>query len=306
METLNNEESYKQRGYELVKLRGVVAKLTHENYEISKEINRSKIQLKTRDNIIQKINKEKEDLLTRLSEFAGDKLCNNNGAIINLNDPNNSNALQETFENIYTNGTTDLYDIMESENKYENLDNTYEDNTPVFAMYCYNILMRIYKYCDMEIYTTNLNELAMITGDDNIKKGNLSKDSEKFLIQLKTLKNNYVDSLLDIKYSKLLKYFNEHRGTSSTISMIINPKYKVYTRQCFDLCYRMLSKTPPLKFSNKIPEKGSIPDSECWKVTYDNGNGEKRFSTIIWPLLEITNGDKNETVTLIQGKYVAF
>ncbi|VDI05917.1 Hypothetical predicted protein [Mytilus galloprovincialis] len=73
---------------------------------------------KENDERIAALNKEKEDLQTRLSSIAGDKLTKGNPAITDLGDPNRPMKIGEMYGELYDNEWTDAMDCMDKVKEY--------------------------------------------------------------------------------------------------------------------------------------------------------------------------------------------
>ncbi|XP_053389832.1 filamin A-interacting protein 1-like isoform X2 [Mercenaria mercenaria] len=93
-------------------LRKKCQKMEKDNLELLDQREMLKAQNDSLQTYANQLKEEKDELLLRLSKFAGDKLVDNNPAITDLSDPNRPTKLGEFYSEIYDNEWTNAFEAL--------------------------------------------------------------------------------------------------------------------------------------------------------------------------------------------------
>ncbi|VDI46965.1 Hypothetical predicted protein, partial [Mytilus galloprovincialis] len=101
-----------------------------------------------KDDIIKSINHEKEELQTRLSSIAGEKLTKGNPSITDLGDPNRPMKISEMYGELYDNEWTDCMECTDViKPQFEALEHS--ELEEIIIHHLYRLLLCCYKECRM-------------------------------------------------------------------------------------------------------------------------------------------------------------
>lgn len=131
-----------------------------------------------KDDLIKSIKQEKEELQTRLSSIAGDKLTKGNPSITDLGDPNRPMKISEKYGELYDNEWTDCMEFTDViKPHFGTLEHS--ELEEIIIHHLYRLLLCCYKECRM----TSKNQIRTIrkTIAENLF---LNTESEKDIVNV--------------------------------------------------------------------------------------------------------------------------
>ncbi|XP_061184845.1 uncharacterized protein LOC133192856 [Saccostrea echinata] len=241
-------------------------------------------------NKIQSLSKEKENLLTRLSEVAGCKLTSNNPAITDLSDENRPFKLAEKFSQLYDDEWTDSLEEITS----IGID---EETSISFLL---NVVMTAFQLCYRQTMLLSLKDCRTVMWCDspNLKRSSklngplkdvVTVDKETTFPRHRRYKNRLAESARgDFSKPCYEKYIQEGflLDKESIEELLLGPikrfaKTAQFADHCVELCSSMRSIQPPVHLSASIPENRELKH-DVFKAYTKSG---KVIDYIVWPAM---------------------
>ncbi|KAK3577069.1 hypothetical protein CHS0354_037093 [Potamilus streckersoni] len=213
---------------------------------------------------LHRVEKEKTDLLNRLSSLASDRMRNQNAKIADLSDTNRPTKLTERFSELYDNEWTDAFTKLKEKCEHD-------DQTAIQTLL--SILKNCYTKCE-KIANSQRKEL----GQKFFSKTEL-KDP---LFELRI--NECQKQIAEITYKDLQENF-ENLIDSRKEDKERNHEYlklepvKNYCKLCIELTWLMCIQAPPIKL-DFIPKRETISNH----FRHYTRSGEE-FDFVVWPVL---------------------
>ncbi|XP_076071634.1 uncharacterized protein LOC143043021 [Mytilus galloprovincialis] len=237
-----------------------------------------------KEEVITVLRKEKDELQTRLSSVAGEKLTKGNPAITDLGDPNRPMKIGEKYGELYDNEWTDaMENIKTVKQYYHGLNNS--EIEEILIHHLHRLLKCCYDEClaraDQQIQSIGkafAETMCMnITPDEDIVnlpvckeasafRKERSKEFAKVLYQNKSLCKNATD---DWKY----KFKNV-----DVMQLLMTSEFY---EKCVHLCWSMVIQDPKMYLDEDL-----LPDTPFDKNTYKEfvRSGD-RVAYVVWPAL---------------------
>ncbi|CAC5416650.1 GOLGB1 [Mytilus coruscus] len=228
--------------------------------------------------------KEKDDLQTRLSSVAGEKLTKGNPSITDLGDPNRPMKISEKYGELYDNEWTDAMDNNTAVKEYYHGLNDSEIEE-IIICHLHRLLKCCYKEClakaDEQIQTLGkaFAETMCLTFDSKEEVISLpvckeasvfrrakSVDFAKFLLKNEILCRNVMD---DWNYN----YKNE-----KVMQLLMTSSF---FEKCVHICWSMTIQDPVMYLDEDVPADTQI-DKNTYKEFVKSGN---TVAFVVWPAL---------------------
>ncbi|CAC5392361.1 unnamed protein product [Mytilus coruscus] len=230
------------------------------------------------------LRKEKDDLQTRLSSVAGEKLTKGNPAITDLGDPNRPMKIGEKYGELYDNEWTDaMENIKTVKNYYHGLNDS--EIEEIIIHHLHRLLKCCYKDClaraDHQILSLGeafAETMYMsITTDEEIVNLPVCKEASAFrkerskefaicLYQNQSLCKNTID---DWNY----KYKN-----GNVMQLLMT---STFYEKCIHLCWSMVIQDPVMYLDEDLTPKTPF-DKNTYKEFVRSGD---RVAYVVWPAL---------------------
>ncbi|XP_053406450.1 uncharacterized protein LOC123547839 [Mercenaria mercenaria] len=252
-----------------------------ENKALRSEIEAMKYQqeefvLKT-ENEMKRLTQESDELKSRLSKMASDRLTDNNPNIADLSDENRAIKVGEKFSELYSNEWSDAF---------EDLTEKCDRKESQAIQTLLDILLAIFKACrgNAEMHSHHLEEAILkFTGNKKLNKSlaaslKVYKDERK---------RNYKSTVPCI----------------STITEEVIPleeertyKMKIYVETAIEICWLMCIQDPPLSLYTK--SKGKFDEGYFSPYTVSG----RRVAYLVWPALLLHEGGPILQKGVAQGR----
>ncbi|KAL4228438.1 Mitochondria-eating protein [Mactra antiquata] len=302
-----------------------------------REIASLKVQIQQLETNIVKLEKEKEQLLLRLSKFVGDQLYKNNPDITDLSDQNRPTKLGEMYGELYDNQWTDAYEALTEAGHSEN------ETLETLKL----TLMNVFSFCEkkagllvhhasgavdllFEEYKTSVESMNMKKPPSHLTvvRRNVGQDFQNILLQLRWMpkKNEWEASTFDqtIAMSKQKTKEEIARVKSVTedklvvlrkevaLSMIplvqqayieaswndeCIPKMKPFIRQCLFISWMMVVQSPPMLLH--ITDDGDRFDTNFYRPYTASG---PIVNYTVWPAMLLHKGGPVVSKGVAQGR----
>ncbi|XP_052793112.1 probable DNA double-strand break repair Rad50 ATPase isoform X2 [Mya arenaria] len=218
---------------------------------------------------LNEIREERDELKSRFSKLAGDKLHDNNADIADLSDPNRAMKLSEKFGQLYDDQWTDAFEEMM---KNKNIKGTQKEAT-VFLI---EMLQKAFDFCETTAnnHFERLKEVVLSPFGKSDTKARVKSREERMLKDARRQIAAY-DSVID----EIKKGF---------ISTLTDPKIKEHVRitkpfleLSVEICWMMVLHEPPLYMDMSV-RIGEPFDTN--KYTSNTASG-KTVEFLVWPPL---------------------
>ncbi|KAL3879962.1 hypothetical protein ACJMK2_032238 [Sinanodonta woodiana] len=217
--------------------------------------------------------KEKAELLNRLSSLASDRMRNQNANIADLSDTNRPTKLTERFSELYDNEWTDAFTSLRKE---QNHDDQTAIKTLLFVLEkCYTKCKTIAEKQQKELGETFLSKEERKDQSFDLRVNECQKQIAE--ITYKDLQQNCENLIEDSAARKEDKDRNREY-------LKLEPVEK-YCKLCIELTWLMCIQAPPIKLEFNHTKKaiskhfrhytrsGDIPDFVVWPVLFLHDNG---------------------------------
>lgn len=240
-----------------------------------------------------KIEKEKEDLLIRLSKLTGARLTDNNSNIADLSDTNRPTKLAEAFKELYDNEWTEAYEALEKAEKQEDV-----------ALKClHDIIVGVYQECGKYAERQNFivrtilvcpTKELRVTDSDEIESGKRNKFSELTAEQSKGVSELRKQTIVECT-EDITEYFKSKFKAWFRIDAVGK-----YTKCCIRLCWLMQIQSPPVHLDTET-QPGAVFDRNKYKEYTRSG---KKVDYVVWPYLSLSKSDTQAVLSkgVAQGK----
>lgn len=258
------------------------AKLERQNGELRKEI--------------AMLTAEKNEILSRLSAFAGEQMTRGNPDIADLSDPNRPTKLAEKWNSLYTGEWTDAYEEL-THNKRKSQTQIVEKQLLEIAVLCYNQCRHT---AEEQIKKLRSNfeaiENFIIDTDNDLTKSRRASSGRIDAMGIAKFIENIVDLYKQRRRrDPLWKQSVIKRCTSLYIDGggVHSKKVLNYVNKCAELCWYMNIIDPPL-----VIECESYLGQEIDRNKFHlyQGSGTK-VDFIVWPALFLNRGDSLSILT---------
>lgn len=214
-----------------------------------------------------KLKKEKQDLLSRLSKLAGVQMTENNPNVTDLSDIYRPINLGEEFSEIYDNEYTDVLVLLKDKNDVKKIQNDLLKTAEICHKYCEDWEKKQFKEILGVFHLPNVN----ITDRESLPKGVI-----KHVKELRT-------SLLQKTEIDLEKEFFKHLKTQPMQSSLLicdDVCVKKFIRKCLSFFWRACIQTPPLYFDFNV-KQGTPFDNAVHRKCTANG---PMVTYTVWPV----------------------
>lgn len=214
--------------------------------------------------------KEKQEVLNRLSEHISLKLADNNPNIADLSDLNRPTKLAEKFSLLYDDQWTDAFDALQQRPEFK------VDSKAIKQLL--EILMTCYQLCreqaDKHMRTMlSINNITLPLESVSIEMKKLMKETRK------KCASAYVPLLYQIVIDLLSKDYEE---------LIKAEKLQIYINRCTELCWLMAVQDPPMALTGEVGEGAAYKKTEYREYTKSG----PVVDYVVWPAVLIQdNGD---------------
>ncbi|XP_053399685.1 DNA ligase 1-like isoform X2 [Mercenaria mercenaria] len=274
MEEKKNERITIKDSEELAKLKQQLKDMTTEKENIQikmKEMEKEKDAVVARKvKEIRNLEKEKDELLCRLSEMAGRRLTDNNPNIADLSDLNRPTKLAEKYAELYDNDWTDAYSYLETLDAYKG-----SEETMIASLM--KMLTTAYKM-SLETAESQLEALHHILSDFRGSIPHPDQQVKDVIKQLKDQRKRAVQPSKDLteKYRKKIEKAFPKLGSS----ILESEALKLYLQKCLELCWLMAIQDPPVHLKCDVCKSGDPFDKNMYKEYTQAGLSIKYA---VWP-----------------------
>ena len=224
--------------------------------------------------------KQKDDVLTRLSAVAGDRLRNNNPGITDLSDPNRPMKIAEKFTEMYDNDWTDSMEALE--------------DLKIQEEKCVEILLHLvtdsYEECGRILHDLNghLEKAVLVREyEDETNQPNGSSPSDDDLPAeitkpIKDLRRKLADNSVLTLQQKLPRHLQKKRGITEDQMKAC----KKFIEDCIRYTWMMQMQDPPVYIEWEFSRDSTI-DTNILRSYTRAGN---KVDFIVWPVLYLHKG----------------
>ncbi|XP_062620658.1 uncharacterized protein LOC134282253 [Saccostrea cucullata] len=220
---------------------------------------------------------EIEELKTRLSQVASQRVATGNPNHTDLSDSNRPTKIGERFSELYDNEWTQLFESLQSE---------LEDEKERITKLC-NCVQMAYRFCkeksvkqleDLQTRTTKIMSYCQDQRDETSEHRDvieMKKDAVYHLLELRK-------QCCSMSLPSIYQMFKESYTFLETTDNAISKDIEAYLKACVEICWFMCVQDPPMVLI--IPEKGETIDTKLFKVYKTSGD---TVDICVWPALQI-------------------
>ncbi|CAC5392363.1 KTN1 [Mytilus coruscus] len=247
-------------------------------------IKQLRLQISKFEEDLQSVKSEKDDLQTRLSSIAGEKLTKGNRSITDLGDPNRPMKIGEKYGELYDNEWTDAMDSVDSiQNCFPGLKKTEQEEIVIHHLY--RLLMCCYRECRnismeqiqnigrkvAEAICLNIKseeELSTLPGckEVQIYRRQNSEGFAKYLVESQIICKDVFEN-----------WDYDHKSEVVLKELITTP----FFRKCVHLCWCMVIQDPLMYISEYLPLDTKY-DKNAYKEFVQSGD---KVKFMVWPAL---------------------
>ncbi|XP_062601297.1 uncharacterized protein LOC134263014 [Saccostrea cucullata] len=220
--------------------------------------------------LVDKLEREKTDALTRLSKEMGNKLNDKNPNITDLSDSNRPTKIAEKYNELYDNEWTDALEFLTNE--------VYQEESAIKELL--DLIQAAYSFCkdaavhQMENLKKALTNVSSLPRDASVVEYSIDPQTEKMLEEIRKSQKMSAETLF--------KEFEYSTGFKAVYKRL--PQYTV---KCLEICWLMHMHNPPVVLG-KPPAEGSPLDNSMYKEYTKTGF---TVQYVVWlPLLLHENG----------------
>ncbi|XP_053399691.1 uncharacterized protein LOC123558454 [Mercenaria mercenaria] len=238
-------------------------------------------QIETFRQDLNKIQKERDNLMTRYSALAGSKLTDGNANIADLSDENRPTKLAEQYAELYDNEWTDAFTVLTADGTRTNDD-----------------VCRILAEAFCIIYSTTRKEA-------HSDLENLTKSMKSFL-KTDELPSEMLKTIKDRRKMEPGRYLKNIRELySDDMGKILSSEEQKYVSQFLqksvDLCWLMAVQDPPLYVDTNLSRMDDKFDTNQFKPYTATG---KFIDFVVWPTLYLFEEGNMLSKGIAQGKKI--
>ncbi|XP_071126091.1 golgin subfamily A member 6-like protein 22 [Mytilus edulis] len=257
--------------------------------EINRIVNQQKSMISNLEETIKGVRKEKDDLQTRLSSVAGEKLTKGNPSITDLGDPNRPMKIGEKYGELYDNEWTDaMENTIEAKKYYPDLKES--ELEEIIIRHLHRLLKCCYIECILkaEEQIHKLGEalaetmcLTLKTKDEIaslsvirealVLRRSKSEDFAKFLFENQVICNNTIADW---------DYVNKNENLMQILTQ------STFFEKCIYLCWCMVIQDPVMHLDND-PVSNTPIDKNTYKEFVKSGDS---VAYVVWPALFLHKG----------------
>ncbi|CAC5392364.1 unnamed protein product [Mytilus coruscus] len=260
------------------------SQLDKRNSELQRIGEQQKELSKSKEEAITALRKEKDDLQTRLSSVAGEKLTKGNPSITDLGDPNRPMKISEKYGELYDNEWTDAMDNNQAVKEYYHGLNDSEIEE-IIICHLHRLLKCCYKDC-----LAKADEQIQTLGKAFAETMCLTFNSKEELISLPVCKEASV--FRRAKSVDFAKFLFENQILCSNVMNDWNYNYKnekvmqllmtsSFFEKCVHICWSMAIQDPVMYLDEDVPADTQI-DKNTYKEFVKSGN---TVAFVVWPAL---------------------
>ncbi|CAG2254449.1 unnamed protein product [Mytilus edulis] len=297
METLelNSYEALKKAGQrynvqleaskiEITKLQKKIVEEKDKNAKLEKQVSNLSHEISSNNKQVENLIKEKENIQTRLSSIAGDKLTKGNPAITDLGDPNRPMKIGEMYGELYDNEWTDAMDCMDKVKEYYP-DMETKEVEEIVIRHLFRLLMCSYHQCVQlskeqlhDIGTYILTTLCL----DTHKNGDVSYPGLKEIILARRQNTDetvkfFLEHQIIGKKMVLQDWEYEHKNENLILDLLKTPFFE----RCIKLCWFIALQDPMMHLEEDL-SSGAAFDKNVFKEFVQSGNC---VDYVVWPAL---------------------
>lgn len=214
--------------------------------------------------------KEKQEVLTRLSEHISLKLADNNPNIADLSDLNRPTKLAEKFSLLYDDQWTDAFDALQQRPEFK------EDSKAIKQLL--DLLLTCFQFCreqaDSQMGTMlSINNITVPSESVSTEMKKQMKETRKKCASM------YIPVLHQIVIDLLSQNYEE---------LIKAEKVQIFIKRCTELCWLMAVQDPPMALTGEVVKGAAYKKTEYREYTKSG----PVVDYVVWPAVLIQdNGD---------------
>lgn len=240
--------------------------------------------LKEKEDIIAKLRIEKDDLQTRLSSIAGEKLVKGNPSITDLGNPNRPMKIGEKYGELYDNEWTDSMECINDIKSFY-CDSEHLDFEEILVLH----LCRLLKICYHECLALADEQIDKI-GKTLAETLCLNVSSREDICNLSLCKDVATERRL--RHDHFANYLFKNQIIGKTAVNAWDYAYKSadviellmktpFFEKCINLCWCMVIQDPIMYLDEDI-KQGTPIDKNTYKEFVKSGN---KVKYVVWPAL---------------------
>ncbi|XP_052793239.1 uncharacterized protein LOC128227079 [Mya arenaria] len=251
---------------------GQIRRHRHEDGDLRYRIeeDQSHIQALTSDKEV--LEKELEEMRTRLSAVISAQVTDSNPNIADLSDKNRPTKLAERYSELYDNQWTECYEGLTKTLKWKNK----ETITWILGLF-----VNIFQTCE-EKASSSLDQLRKIL-----------KEFQGTPETLKTLKDSRKKSSMVPNEQLMAELHGRFRENKQAIELA-----EKFINESVDLCWLMAVQDPPVYVDTSVNKHGQPLDTNLYKYYTQKG---KLVDYVVWPVLFLTRDGPLLSKGIAQG-----
>ncbi|XP_071126093.1 uncharacterized protein [Mytilus edulis] len=244
-----------------------------------------KISIKEKEDIIRILRQEKDDLQTRLSSVAGEKLTKGNPAITDLGDPNRPMKIGEMYGELYDNEWTDAMKYTDTVQEYHP-DKTKSEIEEIVIRHLHRLLVCCYTHC-VRVSTEQLCNIGQniavtlyLDFESDEKYSSFPGSREVINKRRHNIENTikfFLEKQVIGKEMVVQDWEYEHKNEKLISSLLKT----AFFEKCINLCWSMAIQDPMMQLDKDL-QPGTVFDKSTYKEFVKSGDS---VSFVVWPAL---------------------
>ncbi|XP_053399056.1 uncharacterized protein LOC123530812 [Mercenaria mercenaria] len=278
LELAKDRDRYKEA---MVRKENELKLLQDKTVRYREKLEKKKGQIASFQQDLKKIQKERDNLLTRYSALAGSKLTDGNANIADLSDENRPTKLAEQYAELYDNEWTDAFTVLSADGTRSS-----DDVCHVLAKAFCIIYSTTRKEADRDLETLT-NAIKLFLKADKLPtevlkaaKDRRKKEPGRYLDRIRKLYSDDIGKVLSSEEQKHVSQF---------------------LQKSIDLCWLMAIQDPPLYVDTNLSRMDEKFDTNHFKPYMATG---KFIDFVVWPALYLFEDGNMLSKGVAQGKKV--
>ncbi|KAK3594518.1 hypothetical protein CHS0354_030864 [Potamilus streckersoni] len=218
---------------------------------------------------VKQLEKEKNDLLIRLSSYAAARLTNENPYNTDLSNQNRPNKLSERYSELYDNHWTDAFQNLQDKHHLS------ETNAIEFLL---DVLFVSFDECKND----RLRESAIEALNEYIGSEKDDPQDLSVLEVMKTLKDTKKRNIK--RMQKVFKIVENRLAERKIYTTQRLQDIRPYLDECVELCFLMNIQEPPLELRGLMYTTGTPFDDSAFQPYTKSG---KKIEYVVWPAMHL-------------------
>lgn len=248
-------------------------------FQLQKRLEEMKHKAGTYKKEISMLQKEKEDILNRLSQYSSAQLTHDNPNVTDLSDANRPTKLADQFSELYDNQWTDAFDVLKEKYRFD------EEKTISGLLF---ILSQAYDFCLDYSATQERDIMIALSGKTypittTVTNPRYSTDLPlEFKINVRDkkiifdLRKKAVESSSKVVQKEFLKQLKRVSWVD-----VEEQNLNAYAIACVQLCWCMVLQSPQLCIESTYKPEDNF-NTNNYKYYKTKGN---KYKFIVWPVL---------------------